>query len=202
MRALAALSRFVGNTFAYWVLLFAVIAFLQPAWFLGLKSAIVPLLGLVMFGMGLTLKLDDFAAPDDNTDLNRTTSAHGLAQKLPNVSSQYENGVGTFEQLAGPVTTATDGATVTFALATSRRQIVTLGGNRTLALSGDTDGMMFTIILKQDGTGSRTVTWWAGIKWSGGTTPTLTTTASKMDVFSFWRIASGEYIGFTGSLNH
>ena len=61
MRALAALSRFVGNTFAYWVLIFAVVAFLQPAWFIGLKSAIVPLLGLVMFGMGLTLKLADFA---------------------------------------------------------------------------------------------------------------------------------------------
>ena len=29
MRALAALSRFVGNTFAYWVLLFAVLAFLM-----------------------------------------------------------------------------------------------------------------------------------------------------------------------------
>ena len=61
MRALAALSRFVGNTFAYWVLIFAVVAFLQPAWFIGLKGAIVPLLGLVMFGMGLTLKLEDFA---------------------------------------------------------------------------------------------------------------------------------------------
>jgi BASS family bile acid:Na+ symporter len=38
MRALAALSRFVGNTFAYWVLIFAVVAFLQPAWFIGLKA--------------------------------------------------------------------------------------------------------------------------------------------------------------------
>ncbi|MBO5393057.1 MAG: bile acid:sodium symporter family protein, partial [Pseudomonas sp.] len=61
MRALAALSRFVGNTFAYWVLIFAVLAFLEPAWFVGLKGYIVPLLGVVMFGMGLTLKLDDFA---------------------------------------------------------------------------------------------------------------------------------------------
>jgi BASS family bile acid:Na+ symporter len=61
MRALAALSRFVGNTFAYWVLLFAVLAFLFPQWFIGLKTLIVPLLGLVMFGMGLTLKLDDFS---------------------------------------------------------------------------------------------------------------------------------------------
>jgi BASS family bile acid:Na+ symporter len=61
MRAFAALSRFVGNTFAYWVLIFAVLAFFEPGWFIGLKSAIVPLLGLVMFGMGLTLKLEDFA---------------------------------------------------------------------------------------------------------------------------------------------
>jgi BASS family bile acid:Na+ symporter len=62
MRALAALSRFVGNTFAWWVLLFALLAFFQPAWFIGLKVAIVPLLGVVMFGMGLTLKVEDFAA--------------------------------------------------------------------------------------------------------------------------------------------
>lgn len=61
MRALAAFSRFIGNTFALWVLLFALLAFMQPTWFIGLKGAIVPLLGLVMFGMGLTLKLDDFA---------------------------------------------------------------------------------------------------------------------------------------------
>ncbi|MCT7023008.1 bile acid:sodium symporter, partial [Salmonella enterica subsp. enterica serovar Saintpaul] len=38
-----------------------VLAFVEPGWFIGLKSAIVPLLGLVMFGMGLTLKLEDFA---------------------------------------------------------------------------------------------------------------------------------------------
>ncbi|CAH0322652.1 bile acid:sodium symporter family protein [Pseudomonas mediterranea] len=61
MRALAALSRFVGNTFAYWVLIFAIVAFLLPQWFVDLKVAIVPLLGLVMFGMGLALKLEDFA---------------------------------------------------------------------------------------------------------------------------------------------
>ena len=61
MRALAALSRFVGNTFALWVLLFAVLAFFLPSWFLHATAWIVPLLGLVMFGMGLTLKATDFA---------------------------------------------------------------------------------------------------------------------------------------------
>ncbi|NTY34477.1 bile acid:sodium symporter family protein, partial [Pseudomonas sp. UMC3129] len=53
--------RFVGNTFALWVLLFAVLAFLAPQWFRPLAPAIVPMLGIVMFGMGLTLKLEDFA---------------------------------------------------------------------------------------------------------------------------------------------
>lgn len=60
MRALAALSRFVGNTFALWVLLFAVLAFFAPAPFLPATGWIVILLGLIMFGMGLTLKGSDF----------------------------------------------------------------------------------------------------------------------------------------------
>jgi len=60
MPALIALSRFVGNTFALWVLLFAVLAFLIPSAFLPLTAWIVPLLGLIMFGMGLTLKAEDF----------------------------------------------------------------------------------------------------------------------------------------------
>ncbi len=60
MRALTALSRFVSASFPFWVLLFAILAFFQPAWFLPLTVAIAPLLGLVMFGMGLTLKAEDF----------------------------------------------------------------------------------------------------------------------------------------------
>ncbi|TWI55636.1 BASS family bile acid:Na+ symporter [Pseudomonas duriflava] len=60
MRALAALSRFAGNTFALWALLAAALAFFQPEWFRSLPPAIVPLLGIIMFGMGLTLKPEDF----------------------------------------------------------------------------------------------------------------------------------------------
>ena len=54
----------------------------------------------------------------------------------------------------------------------------------------------FVLLLKQDGTGSRTVTNWktfdqdAGnestVKWAGGSAPTLTTTASKTDILSFY----------------
>jgi hypothetical protein len=42
----------------------------------------------------LTQKLDDFAAPDDNTDLNASTSKHGLLKKLDNVATNFMNGQG------------------------------------------------------------------------------------------------------------
>lgn len=42
-----------------------------------------------------------------------------------------------------------------------------------------------TLILKQDATGSRTVTWPASVKWAGGSAPTLSTDASATDVLTF-----------------
>lgn len=48
-----------------------------------------------------------------------------------------------------------------------------------------------TMILKQDATGSRTVTWPASVKWAGGTAPTLSTAASSIDVLTFVTIDAG-----------
>ncbi|MBO8164965.1 MAG: bile acid:sodium symporter family protein [Brevibacillus sp.] len=60
MKKVERVSQFVGSTFAVWVLLFAALAFFFPSWFTGLGAYIVPLLGIIMFGMGLTLSADDF----------------------------------------------------------------------------------------------------------------------------------------------
>ncbi|KYD16501.1 bile acid:sodium symporter family protein [Saccharococcus caldoxylosilyticus] len=60
MKALEKFSNFVGNTFAVWVLLFAALAFYNPNAFTWIAPYIVPLLGIVMFGMGLTLSVNDF----------------------------------------------------------------------------------------------------------------------------------------------
>lgn len=60
LKALTAFSRFVGNTFAIWVLLFAVLGFLLPDLFRQLTPWIVTLLGVIMFGMGLTISAKDF----------------------------------------------------------------------------------------------------------------------------------------------
>jgi hypothetical protein len=40
------------------------------------------------------LKLDDLATPDDNTDLNASTTRHGLLRKLDNDSTHYLDGQG------------------------------------------------------------------------------------------------------------
>lgn len=56
----------------------------------------------------------------------------------------------------------------------------------------------FGLYLKQDGTGSRMVTWPANVKWSGGTAPTLSTGANALDIVVFESIDGG--VTWYGSL--
>ena len=56
LAACAIITRF----FPLWAALFTLLAWLQPSLFADGKALIVPLLSLVMFGMGLTLSVQDF----------------------------------------------------------------------------------------------------------------------------------------------
>lgn len=97
----------------------------------------------------------------------------------------------------------TDGATVTFDLsATTKGNVrqVTLGGNRTLALSNVTVGQVFIIRIIQ-GTGGQTVTWFSTIKWTGGSAPTLSTGSGKIDTFGFICTSDGNYEGYILGMN-
>lgn len=102
----------------------------------------------------------------------------------------------TFQKTIQTIVTATDGPTVTFDLSQGNIQKVTLGGNRTLAVSNVSVGQAFIIRLTQDSTGSRTVTWWSGISWVDGSPPTLTTTPGKTDVFGFLCTGTNTYDGY------
>ncbi len=62
MYTLEKISKFTGNTFAIWVILFAILSFLFPAGFTWIAPHITLLLGIIMFGMGLTLSVNDFKA--------------------------------------------------------------------------------------------------------------------------------------------
>ena len=103
-----------------------------------------------------------------------------------------------------PLTSGTDGATITFDLNEGNTHNVTLGGSRTLAITNASVGQKFLIRIAQSGAGSQTVTWFNTIKWAeGGTAPTLTTTGGKADLLGFLCIEvsgstaqSGNFDGF------
>jgi len=83
---------------------------------------------------------------------------------------------------------------------------ITMTGNCTFIFSNPPasgTGGSFTLILTQDGTGSRTATWPAAVKWAGGTAPTLTTTLTTgMDVLSFVTVDGGTtWLGFAAGLD-
>jgi len=82
--------------------------------------------------------------------------------------------------------TLTDQATVTWDASTQDVCKLTLGANRTMAApTNNTTGQFISILVIQDGTGSRTLTWNAVFEFAEDTAPTLTTTAAKGDVFVF-----------------
>ena len=85
-----------------------------------------------------------------------------------------------------PEATLTDASTVTINALTQSVSKVTLGGNRTIGLaSNGVAGAFISILLIQDGTGSRTVSWNAAYEFAADTAPTLTTTANLGDLFVF-----------------
>lgn len=81
--------------------------------------------------------------------------------------------------------TANTGTAYTIDLANGSVQILTLTGNCTFTFPTATAGRSFTMLLKQDATGSRTATWPSSVKWPGSVAPVITATASKADLLAF-----------------
>ena len=83
-------------------------------------------------------------------------------------------------------TTLTDGSSITWNAETQDVAKVTLGGNRTIgAASSATTGQFISLLVIQDGTGSRTLTWNSAYEFASDTAPSLTTTANLGDLFVF-----------------
>ena len=83
-------------------------------------------------------------------------------------------------------TTLTFDATQDWDLATNQVCTLTLTANTTFdAPTNMIDGAFYSILMIQDGTGSRTASWNTVFKRAAATAPTLTTTASAIDIFVF-----------------
>jgi hypothetical protein len=97
---------------------------------------------------------------------------------------------GGLETVASPTIS---GNALTLNLATGNVFTVSHNANiTTLTLSGATSGRMCSLSLRltQDGTGGRTITWPASVRWAGGA-PTLTTAANAINWVELWTTDGG-----------
>ena len=96
-----------------------------------------------------------------------------------------------------------DAPTITVDWSKASTQAVTLHGNRTFVFQNGVKGRDYRLIIKQDATGARTVTWPAFVHWPGSSqqnnvVATLTTTANSKDYLAFFYDgAAYDVLGFS-----
>ena len=117
-----------------------------------------------------------------------TGSGAVVLQTTPSITTPVITG---YTETAPAITNSS--TAVTLSLSSGTVLSYTLTGNCTFTMPTATSGTSFILKLIQDGTGSRTATF-TGVKWPGGTAPTITTTASTgLDILSFVCINSVWY---------
>ena len=139
-------------------------------------------------------------------DLGSNTVTFTSAQLASACSNETGSGAlvfGTSPTIATPILTAPSetinaagntGTAQTLTLANGNVITSTLTGNCTFTFSttGLSSGAYsFTLILANDATAGRTITWPASVKWPNATVPTRTTAASKTDVYTFFTTDGG-----------
>ena len=111
-----------------------------------------------------------------------TPGANSITASMFNSNTSFEFPT----QLYVAEATLTDGATIDWNLETQQVAKVTLGGNRTLnAPTNQNAGGFYGLMVIQDGTGSRTLSFNAVYKFTNGSAPTLITTAAAKDILVF-----------------
>ena len=132
-----------------------------------------------------------------------TPSSANLASALTDETGSGAAVFATAPTLARPVLTAfsetlyafgNTSTAATLALSNGNFVTATLTGNCTFTFSMtsvSSGAYSFTLVLTNDGTGGRSITWPASVKWPNATVPTRTTTASKTDVYTFFTYDGG-----------
>lgn len=152
----------------------------------------------------------DYIAPPSGTALLKANSGGALANAVAGTDYVTPTGTETLtnKTLTNPTVTnytetpysANSSTAITLALTNGTVQIITLTGSATITMPTAVSGKSFIMFLKQDATGSRAVTW-STVKWAGGTAPTITSTASRQDIYSFFSDGTNWY-GVTVGQNY
>lgn len=117
-------------------------------------------------------------------DLNNIDCQYGVINTGANVPLKNTANTYTKAQVVS-IATPTFSSTMTLDLSTSNSFNFTATNNFTLANpTNQVAGGTFYIVVKQDATGGRGITWGTAFKFRGGTPPALSTAANAMDVIS------------------
>lgn len=103
---------------------------------------------------------------------------------------------GNYHMEPSEVDAGNSGAADTIDWSACAAQKSTLTDNVTYTFSNPVTGGTY-VLRVLTGAGSFTVTWPATVKWAGGVAPTITTTASRMDLISFYYDGTNYYGSYT-----
>jgi hypothetical protein len=126
----------------------------------------------------------------------KSSSATAMSMSGADVSMQGNTSFKNYTE--GVVAIGTVGATHTFDLANGTVQTATLTSATaaTFTMPTATAGKSFVFFVKQPASGSTTTATFTGVKWSGGTAPTITATLGRLDVISFFADGTNWYGSF------
>jgi hypothetical protein len=99
----------------------------------------------------------------------------------------------------GQVVAQTGSGATSIDWTSSSKQRVTLTGNATLSFVAPIGVTTTTLFIQQDATGGRTITWPAGMKWSTGSAPTLSTGAGAVDMVTLLYDGTNYWSQFTAN---
>ena len=138
--------------------------------------------------------------PASTTNLDSGSDNPGLARSDIKQDVDNVNDILDFYSTSGPyatagtytkqqafgMTTLTDASSIAWDLSLNQVAQVTLTDNRALANpTNKVAGATYVLIVKQDGTGSRTLSFGSDYKFHLGATPTLSTGANDVDILCF-----------------
>lgn len=138
----------------------------------------------------------DIQATGGDTNIDLKLTPKGTGKVAPQASVNFGAKTAYFTETDN----GNSGTADTIDWTLSNKQKSTLTGNVTFTFTAPPGPCNLVLKLVQDATGSRTVTWPATVKWSGGSAPTLTTTASRIDIITFYYDGTNYY--GTSSLNY
>lgn len=128
---------------------------------------------------------------DNTSDANKPVST--AQQTALDAKSNLKPTAATYAPATGSQTVALDVTSGNMHFVTGHAD----GTAITFTITGATNNQPFIVSVTQgSGTVSTIAGWFATVRWTGGSTPTLTATLNKRDVFGFIRTGANTYDGF------